>query len=97
VVQIAKSQILLLGETDGYLVTREFAAAATRDEKLTLLDCCFAVAAADGEISPPEEAELRMITEELGLEHQEFIRARLAHRDAVPLLNRETRSSRSHP
>src|SRR5262249_32879260 len=81
VVQIAKSQTLLLGETDGYLVTREFAATATRDEKLALLDCCFAVAAADAGISPEEEAELRMITRELGLEHEEFIKARAAHRD----------------
>ncbi len=89
VVQIAKSQQLLLGETDGYLVTREVAATATRDEKLALLDCCFAVAAADGEIATTEDAELRMITNELGLGHHDFIAARLGHRDAVPWLNRE--------
>jgi uncharacterized tellurite resistance protein B-like protein len=86
VVQIAKSQHLLFGETDGYLVTREFAAAATRDEKVALLASCFAVAAANHEISPTEEAELRLITNELGLEHGEFIKARSAHRQAVPLL-----------
>jgi uncharacterized tellurite resistance protein B-like protein len=91
VVQIAKTQNLLFGETDGYLVTREFAAAATRDEKLALLDCCFAVAAADEEISPPEDAELRMITSELGLDHDEFIKARSAHRQAVPLLKGDDR------
>ncbi len=89
VVQIAKSQNVLFGETDGYLVTREFASTATRDQKLGLLDCCFAVAAADREISPAEEAELRMITSELGLEHADFIAARSAHRDAVPLLGRD--------
>ena len=89
VVQIAKSQQLLLGETDGYLVTREVDATSTRDEKLALLDCCFAVAAADGAISTTEEAELRMITNELGLTHDDFIAARLAHRDAVPWLNRD--------
>jgi uncharacterized tellurite resistance protein B-like protein len=91
VVQIAKSQNLLFGETDGYLVTREFTAAATRDEKLALLDCCFAVAAADDEISPAEEAELRMITGELGLEHDDFIKARSAHRQALPFLKRVDR------
>jgi uncharacterized tellurite resistance protein B-like protein len=89
VVQIAKSQNALFGETDGYLVTREFAASATRDEKRALLDCCFGVSAADDEISPGEEAELRTITNELGLSHDDFIAARSAHRDAVPLLKRK--------
>ena len=87
-VQIAKSQNALFGGTDDYLVTRELASSATREEKLALLDCCFAVAAADDEISPPEEAELRLITGELGLEHADFIAARAAHRDAVPILSR---------
>ena len=91
VVQIAKSQNLLFGETDGYLVTREFAAAGTPDEKLALLDCCFAIAAADADISPPEEAELRMITNELELEHDEFIKARSTHRQPVSLLKGDDR------
>jgi uncharacterized tellurite resistance protein B-like protein len=91
VVQIAKSQNLLLGETDGYLVTRAFAADATRDQKLALLDCCFAVAAADDEISPEEDAELRTITRELQLDPDDFIKARAAHRDAVPALRRDDR------
>ena len=88
VVQIAKTQNLLFGETDGYLVTRAFAAAATRDEKLGLLECCFAVAATNDEISPEEEAELRLVANELGLEHGDFITARAAHREAVPHLRR---------
>jgi uncharacterized tellurite resistance protein B-like protein len=58
---------------------------------VALLDCCFAVAAADGEITPTEDAELRLITGELGLEHDDFITARLAHRQAVPLLKSDDR------
>ena len=50
-VQIAKSQNALFGGTDDYLVTRELAASTTRDEKLALLDCCFAVSAADRDIT----------------------------------------------
>ena len=88
VVQIAKTQTLLLGETDGYLVTRAIAAEATPDAKAALLDCCFAVAAADRNVTAEEEAELRMITNELGLGHEDFIKARLAHRDAIASLRR---------
>ena len=50
------------------------------------------MAAADREISGSEEAELRLITNELGLEHADFIAARSAHRDAVPLLKRGERA-----
>jgi uncharacterized tellurite resistance protein B-like protein len=88
VVQIAKAQNLLLGATDNYLVTRELASGATHEQKIALLDCCFAVSAADGEISPTEEAELANITNELGLTRADFVAARSAHRDAVPYLRK---------
>ena len=85
-VQIAKSQNVLFGGTDGYLVTREIACSATREERLALLDCCFAVSAADGEISPPEEAELRKIATELGLPQSDLMAARSAHRAYLAVL-----------
>ena len=57
-----------LGETDGYLVTREVAATADPRQKLALLDCCFAVAAADGDDPRLRKTpELRMITSEAEL------------------------------
>jgi uncharacterized tellurite resistance protein B-like protein len=85
-VQIAKSQNTLFGSTDDYLVTREFAATATRDEKLALLDCCFAVSAADEDITGPEEAELGNITTELGLGRDELIAARGRYRQFIAVL-----------
>jgi len=88
VVQIAKTQNLLLGATDNYLVARELDTSASREQKLALLDCCFAVSAADGEISAMEEAELGNITSELGLARADFIEARSAHREAVPYLRK---------
>ena len=86
VVQIAKSQAVLFGATEDYLVTREFARTATRDQKLALLDCCFAVSAADRDVSAEEEAEVRQIASELGLEHTDFIAARSAYRDYLAVL-----------
>ena len=47
VVQMAKTQNQLFGSTEDYLVTREFERMASREQKLALLDCLFAVAAAD--------------------------------------------------
>jgi uncharacterized tellurite resistance protein B-like protein len=91
VVQIAKSQSALFGATEDYLVTREFARAATREQKLALLDCCFAVSAADREVSGEEDAAVRQIASELGLEHADFIAARSAYRDYLAALKRPTR------
>ena len=86
VVQIAKSQTVLFGATEDYLVTREFAGTATRDQKLALVDCCFAVSAADRDVSAEEEAAVRQIASELGLEHADFIAARSAYREYLAVL-----------
>ena len=86
IVRIAKSQHELFGATENYVVTREFARAATQEEKEALLDCLFAVSASDNTVSGVEEAEIRRIAGELDLGHREFIAARSKFRDAIPLL-----------
>jgi uncharacterized tellurite resistance protein B-like protein len=88
VVQIAKSQHALFGGTEDYLVTREFASTATREQKLALLDCCMAVAAADASVSVPEDDAVREIAGELGLSHADFIAARSAYRDYLEILRK---------
>jgi uncharacterized tellurite resistance protein B-like protein len=88
VVQIAKSQNLLFGGTEDYVVTREFARTATREQKLALLDCCFAVSAADEDVSIEEDNVIRRIATELGLTHDEFIAARVAYRDYLAVLRK---------
>jgi uncharacterized tellurite resistance protein B-like protein len=88
VVQLAKSQNALFGGTDNYLVTREFAASATREQKVALLQCCFAVSASDGDVSPQEDDEIRGIANELGLDHEDFIAARSAYREYLSVLKR---------
>ena len=51
VVEIAKSQNRLFGGTENFLVTREFTDISTPDQRQELLDCLFAVSAADESIS----------------------------------------------
>jgi uncharacterized tellurite resistance protein B-like protein len=86
VVQIAKTQATLFGGTENFLVTGEFNKMATQEEKLSLLNCLFAVAAADDSISGVEEREIRLIVDELQLTHVDFINARLAYREYLSLL-----------
>jgi uncharacterized tellurite resistance protein B-like protein len=86
VVQMAKTQNLLFGGTENYLVTREFNRIATREEKLALLDCLFAVSAADETITTVESNVIRQIAEELLLDHADFIEVRSRFRDRLAVL-----------
>ncbi len=85
-VQIAKSQAALFGGTENFLVTEEFNKLATGGQKLSLLNCLFAVAAVDESISTVEEREIRLITSELQLTHADFINARMAYLQYLSLL-----------
>jgi uncharacterized tellurite resistance protein B-like protein len=83
VVEIAKSQARLLGGTENYVVTREFAKISTREERLNLVRCLFAVGAADGTITGPESAEIATIAEELGFTRAEANGLRAEWRDRL--------------
>jgi hypothetical protein len=70
----------LYGATEDYVVTREFARVATREQCESLLRTGFAVSAADDNISASEIAELNEIGAELGLSSDEVDAVR---RDAL--------------
>ncbi len=86
VVEIAKSQARLLGGTENYVVTREFARIATREQRAGLLQCLYATAAADGSISSVESAEIDAIADELGFTRPEALALRAAWRDKLAVL-----------
>jgi len=88
VVQTAKTRAQLFGGTENFLVTREFSRIATREEKLALLDCLFAVAAAEAGISAAEDNEIRQIVNELGLGHPDFIAVRSRWKDQLTVFKR---------
>jgi len=83
VVQIAQSQARLLGGTENYIVTRQFRSVSTREQRGELLQCLYAVAAADGTISTQESAEIVAIAEELGFTRAEANALRGAYRDKL--------------
>ncbi len=88
-VEIAKSQARLLGGTENYVVTREFKSLSTRGQRAKLLDCLYAVAAADGEISAEESAEILLVAEELGFTRAEANGVRARYRDQLSVLRKD--------
>jgi len=88
VVQMAKNQNRLFGGTENYLVTREFNKIATRQQKIALLGCLFAVSSSDQSISVIEDNEIRKISRELRLDHRDFIKSRSAYRDYLAVLKK---------
>lgn len=85
-VEIAKRQSELTGGTENFLVTRELKEVATREECRDLLDCLFAVSAADDSISSAEEAQIRQIASELGFSLEEYVQIRSAWNDKRAVL-----------
>jgi len=88
VVQMAKTQHALFGGVENFLVTREFEKIATREQKIALLHCLFAVSVADRSISSAEDTTIRKIASELLLDHSDFIGVRLAYVDRLATRSR---------
>jgi uncharacterized tellurite resistance protein B-like protein len=86
VVQMAKSQNRLLGGTENYLVTREFAKISDREQKLALLHCLFSVSAADESIISAEDTEIRKVASEIKLSHSDFISVKSQYTDHLEAL-----------
>jgi uncharacterized tellurite resistance protein B-like protein len=83
VVEIARNQNELYGGTEDFLVTREFAAHASAEQRHAVVEACFAIAAADGTITSDEMAELTQIAKELDLAHEELNEIRRGHADQL--------------
>ena len=85
-VEIAKHQVRLFGGTDNVTVSRRFRELSTPEQRIELLECVFAVSAADDSITVVEEGQARQISTELGLTHKEFVQARSAYVDHLEAL-----------
>jgi uncharacterized tellurite resistance protein B-like protein len=81
--QMAKTQSILFGGVENFLVTREFDTIATREQKLSLLHCLFAVSAVDRSISSAEDTTIRTIADELHLDRADFIAVKSAYGDLL--------------
>jgi len=88
VVQMAKTQNLLFGGVENFLVTREFGKIASHEQKVALLDCLFAVSSTDESIVSAEDTEIRKIASELHLSHEEFVDVKSRYRRYLEVLKK---------
>ena len=72
VVVLATAQADSYGATEDFLVTREFKAISTLEEREQLLRCCFLVMAADDEIDETESWLANRLAEELDIERPDL-------------------------
>jgi uncharacterized tellurite resistance protein B-like protein len=86
VVAMATHASELAGASADYVATRELAAVATPDERRRVVECLFAVAAADDSVTLVEEEEIRQVASELGLDHRAYTAARARVRDQREVL-----------
>jgi uncharacterized membrane protein YebE (DUF533 family) len=86
VIEIARATQKMLGPTHNFVAIREFRDAATNEQKLGLLHCLFAVAAADGVVTGEEEEEIRTISRGLLLEDRDYLAVRSAFGDKRSVL-----------
>jgi uncharacterized tellurite resistance protein B-like protein len=81
VVEIAKEHCRAEGGTSNYLVTREFRNISTREQRSELVECLYAVGAADESISMTESSEVLKIAGELGLSRSDTNAIRAGWKD----------------
>jgi tellurite resistance protein len=95
VVGMARNMTELYGATEDYVVTREFAKNATREQREDALRTSFAVGAADNTITAAESAELNEIGKELGFPSAEVDSIRDEFRDQLAAIQAMRRATGS--
>jgi uncharacterized tellurite resistance protein B-like protein len=76
VMDVARTLQSEYGATEDFLVTREFKAISTAEQRLALIHCCFLVASADDEIGEDESWLVNRMAEELDVPQPDLNRVR---------------------
>jgi uncharacterized tellurite resistance protein B-like protein len=82
-VRIAHSEVERLGGTHDFLVTRELGRMCTPEERLQLIECLVAVAAADDLVTTAESHDIFRIAAELGVPRGDVLAIRARFRDQL--------------
>jgi tellurite resistance protein len=93
VTEMAKLQAKTVGGTEDYVVTREFKALATPEQRLDVMRACFAIGAVNGTISAEETAVLNQIAGELDIDAAALNGVRADFHDRLSAVQRLRRIS----
>jgi tellurite resistance protein len=88
VAEMAKLQARTVGGTEDYVVTREFKALSTPEQRLDVLRACFAISAVSGSISAEETAVLNQIAGELDIDSVALNRIRADYHEQLSSVQR---------
>jgi uncharacterized tellurite resistance protein B-like protein len=83
VIEMAKLQARTVGDTEDYVVTREFKALSTLEQRIDILRACFAIGAENGTISAEEAAVINQIARELDIEQPTVNEVRAGYHDLL--------------
>ena len=86
VADVAREAAESLAGIEDHLLTRTFNAYAGPEEKEHLIDCLYAVAAADGLVSSGEDEEIKRIARALLVPHSRVMDLRSRYRDQISVL-----------
>lgn len=92
VIDLLRHEIEVLHSLQHHVLNRAVNRHASASEKETLIDCLYAVAAADHMVSDVEEREIRRIADALLVPHSVLMRVRGRYRDRIEGLQALTRS-----
>ena len=93
VTQMAKLQANTVGGTEDYVVTREFKALASEQQRLDVMRACFAISAASGSISAEETAVMNQIAGELDIDAAALNRIKAEYHDRLSAVQQLRRVS----
>ena len=95
VIEMAKLQARTVGDTEDFVVTREFKAISTMEQRVDILRACFAIGAENGTISAEEAATLNQIARELDIEQDTVNEVRAGFHELLSSVQAVRRVARS--
>ena len=97
VAEMARLQARTVGDTEDYVVTREFKAMTTAEQRRAMLRACFAIGAENGTITAEEAAVINQIARELDLDQDTVNEVRSEYHELLSSVQTIRRIAESGP